>query len=369
MKEQLTCSVCGAILDEEMVHEFGGHIMCDDCFDEQTVECECCHERIWREDAEMDNQTTVCRDCFDDFYTTCEMCGRLIHRDYACYAEDSDDPYCDDCFSKLEDKPIKSYSYKPEPTFYGSGNLFYGVELEIDRAGCYDSNAETLLDIANQDNDHMYCKYDGSLASGFEMVSHPMSLDYHANAMCWCKIFNHAIRLGYRSHNTTTCGLHVHVNRSAFGVTHAEQEDVISRIVYFVEAHWNELLKFSRRTEKSIMRWASRYGIAENAKLTYDKAKKKSGMGRYVAVNLANYHTIEFRIFRGTLRYKTFIATLQLVDEICRLAIAFDDKTFEKMSWSDFVANISKKNKPELIEYLKSKRLYVNEEINETEEM
>ena len=119
----------------------------------------------------------------------------------------------------------------------------------------------------------------------------------------------------------------------------------------------------------NMMRWASRYGIAENTKLTYDKAKKKSGMGRYVAVNLANYNTIEFRIFRGTLRYKTFIAALQLVDEICRLAITFDDKTVENLSWSDFVSNISKNSKPELIEYLRSKRLYVNEEITETEEV
>ena len=118
----------------------------------------------------------------------------------------------------------------------------------------------------------------------------------------------------------------------------------------------------------NIKQWASRYGIDNTAKLTYDKAKKRN-LDRYVAVNLLNYNTIEFRIFRGTLRYKTFIAALQLVDEICRLAIAFDDKTFEGMSWSDFVANISKKNKPELIEYLKSKRLYVNDEITETEEV
>ena len=34
MKERLTCSVCGAILDEETVHEFGGILMCDTCFDE-----------------------------------------------------------------------------------------------------------------------------------------------------------------------------------------------------------------------------------------------------------------------------------------------------------------------------------------------
>lgn len=195
-----------------------------------------------------------------------------------------------------------------------------------------------------------------------------MTLDYHTRKMDWLGIFNKAVSLGYRSHQTQTCGLHVHVGRSAFGKTHDEQEDVIARIVHFTELHWNEILKFTRRTETNINRWASRYGIATTAKDTYKNAKEKH-LGRYVAVNLENYHTIEFRIFRGTLRYKTFIATLQLVDEICRLAIIMNDKDMENMSWSEFVLNISKEDKPELIEYLKSKRLYVNEEITETEEI
>ena len=74
--------------------------------------------------------------------------------------------------------------------------------------------------------------------------------------------------------------------------------------------------------------WASRYGISENTQDTYKKAKDKH-MGRYVAVNLENYGTVEFRIFRGSLRYKTFIAALQLVDTICRLAIGLSDKELE----------------------------------------
>ena len=57
------------------------------------------------------------------------------------------------------------------------------------------------------------------------------------------------------------------------------------------------------------------------------------------------------------------------MDEVCRLAIMLDDKTFENMSWSDFVLRISRENKPELIEYLKSKRLYVNDLTTEAEEM
>ena len=89
-------------------------------------------------------------------------------------------------------------------------------------------------------------------------------------------------------------------------------------------------------------------------------------MGRYVAVNLENYETIEFRLFRGTLRYETFIATLQLVYEICNTAIALTDRELENLSWSDFVLHIDKENRSELVNYLKSKRLYVNEIEDET---
>jgi hypothetical protein len=93
-------------------------------------------------------------------------------------------------------------------------------------------------------------------------------------------------------------------------------------------------------------------------------------MGRYVAVNLENYETIEFRLFRGTLRYETFIATLQLVHEICHAAVALTDREMENLSWSDFVLRIDKESRSELVDYLKSKRLYVNEieTVSESEE-
>lgn len=365
-EEQLICSHCGEILTEETKREFDGEIMCELCFDEQTTICDCCNERVWVENTECDSYTSVCMRCYDYSYTRCEECGCIISRDDAHY--DGDYPYCDDCYEKLDSGAIKTYDYKPEPIFYGSGDLFYGVELEIDRGGEVASNAEKLLEIANSNSEHLYCKHDGSLDDGFEMVSHPASLYYHISGIDWLEIFNRAVQMGYRSHNTSTCGLHIHVSRSAFGSTVEEQEIVIARIVHFVEKHWWEIVKFSRRTEQNLNHWAARYAtISAEVQDTYKKAKSK-GLGRYVAVNLENYHTIEFRLFRGTLKYKTFIATLQLVDMICRLAIMLDDKSFEKMSWSDFVLQIGS-DKPELIDYLKSKRLYVNEIHTETEEI
>ena len=43
------------------------------------------------------------------------------------------------------------------------------------------------------------------------------------------------------------------------------------------------------------------------------------------------------------------------------------DSEFERMCWSDFVKEIDAKQKPALVNYLKSKQLYVNE-INESED-
>ena len=180
----------------------------------------------------------------------------------------------------------------------------------------------------------------------------------------WAEICHRAIRLGYTSHDAGTCGLHVHVSRASFG-NEEQQEEVIGRILYFMEAHWNELLKFSRRTQSQLDRWAARYGFKDTPKETLDNAKK-SGKGRYACVNLQNRRTIEFRIFRGTLRYQSFIAALQLTDSICKAAISMSDEQFRSMSWSEFVSNLTH---TELIEYLKSRRLYVNEIINSEREV
>lgn len=369
MKEQ-KCKYCGKVLTKDEQHEFDGKIMCESCLESLTVVCSHCGERIWNDENSGSDHFTLCQRCYDNHYTTCERCGTIIHYDRAFYFDDEDYPYCQRCYEEeSNEQSIHNYYYKPSPIFYGNDDMYMGVELEIDGGGESGDSADRLLYIANFHKERMYMKHDGSIEDGFEMVTHPMCLDYHQKEMPWRKIFSKAIDMGYRSHKTTTCGLHIHVNRDALGYDSNSIEETIARIVYFVEAHWNELLKFSRRTESNIMRWASRYGIEQDTKATYDKAKKGS-YNRYVCVNLQNSNTIEFRIFRGTLKYETFIATLQLVHEICNRAIDATDKEFESMCWSDFVKEINKEDKLELINYLKSKELYINEptSITETEE-
>ncbi len=361
MEEKIYCSHCGELIDTDDYDEMDGEILCSDCLDDYTTVCDCCGARIWSEDAEGDDYTSLCRQCYDYHYTRCEECDALIHNDDTYEYDDS--YFCHECYQRIrKNAAIHEYGYKPEPIFYGDSNRYFGVELEIDGAGKDDDYATEILDIANMRDDHIYIKTDGSLDDGMEIVTHPMSLEYHKD-FCWEDIIHHAVRLGYRSHQTSTCGLHVHVNRDSLGGNREEQDEVISRILYFAEHHWNEMLKFSRRSEYAMNRWAARYGYENSPKAIMDKAKKN--YGRYVAVNLCNYHTIEFRLFRGTLKYNTLIATLELVNRICDIALSYTDVEMSKLSWSEFVSEI---NEPELIQYLKERNLYINEKVTTEEE-
>ena len=349
-----TCSHCGCVLsvDEEFV--FQDEIYCEDCLDELTVLCDHCGRRIYCDNAECDSNLTLCDHCFSNHYTSCERCGRLIPNEDAYYDDsDEDTPYCYNCY--LSFSHIHNYNYKPDPVFYGLDSRYFGVELEVDKGGEIHSKAKRVADLADG---RLYCKHDGSLNDGFEVVSHPMTLDYHCNRMPWQEIVDLLKEMGYRSHQTSTAGLHIHVNRNSLGDTYDEEEETIARILFFVEKHWNEMVKFSRRTASQLTRWADRYGYKESPKDILKTAK--GGYGRYTCVNLCNEYTLEFRIFRGTLKYNTLIATLQLVNQICNVDFSLDDEELKAMSWATFVAGCKE---PELIQYLKERNLYINDPV------
>lgn len=359
VKEMRACSVCGSLHLVEEMTEFDDQLLCESCLHTETIRCQRCGERIWADANAGDDSTPLCQACYDRYYTTCEDCGAVIHHDDAYYIDEDDyEARCYSCHCRCNTRTIHDYYYKPEPDFLGEGGRWLGVELEVDDAGESNSNAAKIVDIANFDEERIYCKHDGSLNEGFEIVTHPMTIDYHMNKMPWAAVLNKAKEMGYRSHQAGTCGLHIHVNRTAFGETEAEQDEVIARILYFFEKHWEELLKFSRRTHKQLKQWANRYGLKEHPMDILKCAK--GDRERYTCVNLTNYHTIEFRMFRGTLKLNTLLATLQLVDRICDVALYLSDEEIKDMPWSSFVAGCTQ---PELIQYLKERRLYVNDPV------
>ena len=358
------CSRCGQEFAPEQLIPFQDELLCPVCLDEQTTVCSCCGERIYKTDNSGTDDFPLCEDCYDNHYESCTHCGSLIHRRDTYYR--GDDPYCHDCYHSLPAQGINDYYFKPEPIFYGTGKRFFGVELEIDEGGECDSNAEKILRVANSDSELVYTKHDGSLNDGFEIVTHPMTLSFHENKMPWAEIMETAKEMGYTSHQAGTCGLHVHINRTTFGATESEQEAAIARVLYFFEKFWDELLKFSRRTQRQLDRWAARYGYKEQPKDILDHAKGNNHAGRYTAVNLTNRDTVEFRMFRGTLKYNTLIATLELLDNICEMAVYLTDKDVQGLSWTSFAAGCTQ---PELVQYLKERRLYVNDVVTSEEDV
>ena len=361
------CDICGHERPWDERAEFDGQSLCADCLNAHTVLCVECGGRIWSDDNAGSRDEPLCQDCYDDNYTSCCRCGRQLREDQA-YYESSDEyderPYCSQCYAALDkDQSIHHYYYKPKAVFHGEGPRFFGVELEIDGAGERASHALALLNIANRNGDCAYIKHDGSLDDGLEIVTHPMSLEYHLREMPWEALCRKAVSLGYLSHRTSTCGLHVHVSRSAFGETEAAQEAAIARVLYFFERHWEELLKFSRRTPRQLERWAARYGYKEQPMEILDFAKKGYHGGRYTCVNLQNADTVEFRMFRGTLKPNTIFAALELLDQLCDMAVSLSDGELKAVPWTSFVSGIPAERRPELVQYLKERRLYVNEPV------
>ena len=215
MNSRIICDLCSEeITGEPYIVE--GRQLCQSCYDYDTLRCDCCGERILASHEITDDHISICENCYEVRYHRCERCNCLVHDSDVFW--EHDDCYCRSCYEEITDSCIKDYYYKPSPIFYKlpeeSRVRYYGVELEIDCGGRDDDNADSLYNIANRESDVLYIKSDSSLDEGMELVSHPCSVQYHKQTFSWKEIMKEAVDLGYRSHNTSTCGLHIHIGRN-----------------------------------------------------------------------------------------------------------------------------------------------------------
>ena len=307
------CGFCDEYHDNNEIQKYTDRrnntdFACPSCTRKYLTKCDDCGEYFEDNAIYTDsNNTGYCESCRENYYI-CEDCGRYVSGDEI-YGEDN--IYCESCYesNKPEKETIHSYSYKPDPEFHGNGEAFFGVELETDNGDNKEDYASDLFEHSNEE-DLFYLKEDGSLHDGIEIVTHPCTLQYHLNHFPWEEICKTAKDYNFESHDAGSCGLHVHVSREAFGSDEDEQEKNIAKLLFLVNNNWNEMVKFSRRTEDQLSRWASRY----SQKNPDDLLEEGKASGRYMAVNLENDHTVEFRLFRGTLNLDTLFATFELVD-------------------------------------------------------
>lgn len=235
---------------------------------------------------------------------------------------------------------IKSWAYIPDEFILhkvsNEEDLYLGVELEIDCGGEDEDNAKYVYDTMNKNGEHIYCKHDGSLSDGFEIVTYPCTIEYHKQ-LKYEEMFDWLVKNKYRSHDTSTCGMHVHINRSYFGNDKLTRDLCISKLLYLFEKYWDKVELIARRPSN---RFARRF-LLEEDETPIDLYAKSQASDKYGAINLKHKDTVEIRIFKGTLNYSTYISTLEFVSVMARIAKETDIYEIQFVTWDKIKSRFS----------------------------
>ena len=243
--------------------------------------------------------------------------------------------YCNDCVKSIrEARPLVRYhgfnDWKPRRLDGQTYCLYIGFELEVGglrNTTNINKKMETICKNVEKIMDYdVICSNDSSINSGFEIVSQPMTVEYMLKYKDrFVKLFDYLKKMGLKDDDS--CGLHFHVNKNFIH----NDEGAINRIYLIMENFKKELFKFSRRDKDNINRW-SKFLLDTNEDDNKIQQKKKNRLGtrkindskdygdRYMALNITNISTLEFRLFKSTLDIRTFFSAVELVANIMFMA-------------------------------------------------
>lgn len=279
-------------------YEFG---ICEDC---GVVEIDSNFHSAY------DGDRAVCDSCFQDYYYH-DRSGQYVHQDDQNYSSDDDD----------DESIIGEYHSSAEnlgkiPSLFDKrkSQIFLGLELEIEVNEDYSRSdkAENILSnigvyTDNQNDRYTYClaEDDGSLSYGFELVTGYTGLDVHEKQLAY---FKKPIR-GLRSHDTSTCGLHIHIDKRNVTLNHA------TKMILFMNDSGNQKLikTIARRSSNrfcKVLNKKADYSWLKSAKRSSDPLRQLNE-DRYECLNFHNDNTIEFRLFKGTLKFESIMSCLE----------------------------------------------------------
>lgn len=323
------------------------------------------------------NDHHICTTCIHRYNSDMQLYNGFFDKNGAFIGPDSIADYKDN----RANLTINDYNYRPGMNFVykDADDLKLGVELEVDdpnyqENGYYDDDDEWIneddgsaqmrtdhaasmfISTLAKGKDYAYAMSDGSLNYGFEIATMPATLDAHLDPTYFDyeKAFNKVVRAGFRSHDTRSCGIHVHVDRSFFGANTRSQLYRAALMAYIIERNWQDVSRFSRRNIHSLEQWANKKqldGYVNNTDTDEVMARKfvnEYDGDKYVMFNLQHHSSFELRIFRGTLNLMTYKAILQFVDNLSRFVMALDITSAQQVSFKDI---IHYNPHPELVAY------------------
>ena len=218
----------------------------------------------------------------------------------------------------LNDYGVRAQSACEFPRFRPDA-LVFGVELEVEPRS-HSSQGE-ILDSLPYRRDY-FCKEDGSLNAGVEIVTVPMTLAQHRTQFDWAGVLAPLLPIAMSGSRTQRCGMHIHVNRRALSPL------TLAKMYLFMNEPSN-LRLMEQIAQRSNNRWA------EMRKKTWGDATDRSAFnraGRYQALNLTDF-SAELRLFRGTIRHDRVMKNLEAAHALvtwCRQNSATDVQDWRK---------------------------------------
>ena len=332
--ELINCDGCSnEMSQDDSFTTGGGEVVCSDC----VRLCEYCESTGTTNDEwyNVDNQSW-CESCWENESFTCNRCDYCVNSNRDGGTNVGDEYWCEDCVSNNAtycdecdeyyldgrgcencgggDGKVHQYSYKPNPIFHGGNdnNLYMGFELEMSYGDESDNYRSTIPDVLPLEQaDVCYLKSDSSIEGwGYELVTHPHTLGAYERANNLWNYIESCRTKGARSWDTTSCGLHVHVSRTAFksgAHTH--------RFLSLIYRNPREMMKLAGRKNSRYARFDDVYkpdewGIPQfNLR---DKVHAGSFTERMSAVNTNNDYTLELRFFRGNMKREGIMSALEL---------------------------------------------------------
>jgi len=322
--------------------------VCEKCYNNNYRTCNECSELFNRNDVISHNEKAFCKICFNKTYQMCSHCQGTFPKGSVTHTIRGRNAVCDKCHSYYG--PIQLYETKPVMAFHGKPPHYYGIELECELVSKASEErggkAQEVVDLLPPD--FAVLKEDGSLSCGFEICTQPATVEEHK--IRFDKFFE-KLPAGIHSFNTANCGLHIHCSKKPLSLL------TIAKIVVFVNETNNQEF-----VETIAGRKSCRYSCIQKKEYATVKSQITNGRARgerYEAVNLLNKDTIEFRIFKGTLKRESFYKALEFCDSLIRFCSTATNSIVYSRNKENFIKYVAENHKsyPHLYAFICAKVL------------
>ena len=317
-----TCDNCGCIIEDgEEYTTHDGRTVCNDCAD-NMVTCEWCGDLVDEEcivtvyDECGNPSEYFCEDCAAERAYYCEDCGRWVTD----WAWDDERGICRECAEEKFGGLILPYhSGHPDGLqFFGESDFsfirgYFGRELEVTT-----SRPESVAyRLHNECDDSLFHIESDCSVDGFEIIFQPMTLEYMATREADIRrLFAILNEEGATAEEGN--GLHVHVSRFAFGADPTTQARRIALCMKaFAGDNYLTMIDAAGRDFDDALQWSANAGGIGSFKEKKQAAATRRA-GRYYAVNVQNFATVEFRLGRSTVCYDDFMKWTQVIGYIVR---------------------------------------------------